>query len=267
MSTGFSTTRRYAGAGRRDRPHGVTTALPWLFALATIASQIAYPLVEGDRLRDVTIASVVLFFLASVTHALVHHGLRWAVTLLVVTTGGGLAAEALGVDTGVPFGHYTYSDSLGQAWFGVPVVVPLAWTMMAYPMFLAARRLSRRWTAVIGGVGLAGWDVFLDPQMVADGRWRWSDPTPGLPGVADVPLTNVAGWLLVGVVMMGLLSVVLPRDRASETVPALLLFWTYVGSVIGNLFWFGTGSIAVAGGIAMGIVVIPYAWVLRQSRP
>jgi uncharacterized membrane protein len=241
--------------------------LPWVFALATIAAQIAYPLVVGEWLRRVTLASVVLFFLASVTHALVHRGPRWALTLLVVTAGGGLAAEAVGVRTGLPFGDYSYSGSLGPQLFRVPVAVPLAWTMMGYPMFLAARRLSRRWAAVIGGVGLAGWDVFLDPQMVADGRWRWSDPTPGLPGVADVPLTNFVGWLLVGTLMMGLLSLGLPRDRASETVPALLLFWTYVGSIVGNVFWFGADSVALAGGIAMGLVVVPYAWVLWQSRP
>ncbi|MGZ4616094.1 MAG: carotenoid biosynthesis protein [Actinomycetes bacterium] len=266
MSAALSTARVYEGPGRRDRPRG-PAALPWVFALATIATQIAYPLVDGAWLRRVTIASVVLFFLASVTHALVHRGIRWALTLVVVTAGGGLAAEAVGVRTGLPFGDYTYSASLGPQVLGVPLVVPLAWTMMAYPLFLAARRLSRRWVAVVGGIGLAGWDVFLDPQMVTDGRWRWADPTPGLPGVADVPLTNFAGWLAVGVVMMALLSVALPRDHASETLPATLLFWTYVGSVVGNLLWFGDDAIALAGGLAMGLVVLPYAWALWQSRP
>jgi uncharacterized membrane protein len=267
MNRGFSTAPAYDAAGRPGRSSGGAAALPWVFALGTIAAQIAYPLVDGDWLRRVTLASVVLFFLASVSHALVHRGLRWALTLVAVTAGGGLAAEAVGVRTGLPFGDYTYSGSLGPQLFAVPVVVPLAWTMMAYPMFLAARRISSRWTAVIGGIGLAGWDVFLDPQMVADGRWRWSDPTPGLPGVTDVPLTNLAGWLLVGILMMGLLSVALPRDRASETVPALLLFWTYVGSIIGNVFWFGADSVAMAGALAMGLVAIPYAWVLWSSRP
>jgi uncharacterized membrane protein len=260
-------TRAYDVAGRRRRPHGLAAALPWLFGLATIGAQICYPLVEGEWLRRVTIASVVLFFLASVTHAWAHHGFRWALVLVVVTGGGGLAAEAVGLRTGVPFGDYAYSSSLGPQLFDVPVVVPLAWTMMAYPMFLAARRLTRRWTAVVGGVGLAGWDVFLDPQMVSDGRWRWTDPTPSLPGIDTVPLTNLAGWLGVGITMMLVLCALLPRDRASETLPAVLLFWTYVGSVVGNVFWFGADSIALTGGIAMGLVVLPYAWALWQSRP
>jgi putative membrane protein len=252
---------------RRSRPRGWPAALPWVLAAATVGVQIAYPLVEGERLRRVTIAAVLLFFLASVSHAAVHRGPSWALRLVVLTAGGGLLAEAVGVRTGKPFGQYSYSDSLGPRLLEVPIVVPLAWTMMAYPMLLAARRLTRRWTALVGGLGLAGWDVFLDPQMVGDGRWRWADPTPGLPGVHDVPLTNFAGWLLVSVVLMGLLSLLLPRDRGSEAMPAVLLGWTYVGSIVGNLFWFGSPAVALAGGVAMGLVVLPYAWSLWQSRP
>ena len=214
-----------------------------------------------------TIASVVLFFLASVTHAWAHRGPRWALTFVIVSTGLAFVAEAVGVRTGVPFGDYSYSSSLGPQLLDVPVVVPLAWTMMAYPVFLAARRLTRRWTAVVGSIGLAGWDVFLDPQMVADGRWHWSHPTPSLPGIHTVPLTNLAGWLGVAFVMMLVLCVTVPRDRGSETMPAVLLFWTFIGSVVGNVFWFGSNAVAVAGGIAMAIVVLPYTWVLWQSRP
>ena len=84
----------------------------------------------------------------------------------------------------------------------MPVVVPLAWTMMAYPVLLAARRLTRRWVVLVGAFGLAAWDVCLDPQMVGDGHWTWADPTPALPGVPGIPLTNYAGWLLAGGLLM-----------------------------------------------------------------
>jgi putative membrane protein len=260
-------TRRYDVAHRRRRPTGVRAALPWLLAMATIGLQIAYQGVDGEAKRKVTIAIVVVFFLASVTHAAVHRGMRWAAVLVVVTAGGGLAAEAVGVRTGFPFGDYSYTGSLGPTVLDVPVIVPLAWTMMAYPLLLAARRISRRLAAPIGAFGLAAWDVFLDPQMVDDGRWRWADPTPGLRGVEGVPLTNFAGWLLVGLVMMAILHAVLPRARASEAQPATLLLWTWLGSIVGNVFWFGSPDVALAGGIAMGLVTVPYVWALWQSRP
>lgn len=259
-------TRAYGGPVRRARPRPALRALPWLLAALTVAAQIAYPLVEGDTLRDVTVLVVLLFTATCVVHAAVHRGVAWALGLVVVTAGGGLAAEAVGVRTGLPFGEYAYEGTLGPELLDVPLVVPLAWTMMAYPVLLAARRLTRHWVPVVGAFGLVAWDVFLDPQMVGDGHWTWADPEPSLPGVDGIPLTNYAGWAVVGLLMMLVLTAVLPRDDADESVPAVLLTWTWVGYVVGNVFWFGTTSVAVAGGSALGLLVVPYLWSLWQSR-
>ena len=255
---------------RSGRPTGAAVALPWLLAATTVGAQIAYPLVEGAWLRRVTVATVVFFFAACVTHALVHRGWRWTLTLVAVTAGGGLVAEAVGVRTGLPFGDYSYAGTLGPEVLAVPLVVPLAWTMIAYPVLLAARLLTRRLAPVVGALGMVAWDVFLDPQMVGDGHWTWADPTPALPGVEGIPLTNYAGWGAVALLMMLVLDTVLPRDhpaaRADESVPATLLLWTWLGYVIGNVFWFGTGSVALVGGVALGLLVLPYCWVLWQPR-
>jgi putative membrane protein len=238
-----------------------------------VGLEIAYPLVDGAWLHRVTIATVVAFASTCAMHALVHRGPRWALGLVVVTAGGGLAAEAVGVRTGVPFGDYSYAGTLGPEVLGVPLVVPLAWTMMTYPVLLAARRLTRRrslWVVPVGAFGLMAWDVFLDPQMVGDGHWTWADPTPSLPGVDGIPLTNFAGWLLVGALMMLVLTALLPRDDprrpADESLPATLLAWTWLGYVLGNLFWFGTASVALVGGVLLGLLVLPYLWSLWQDR-
>ncbi|MFZ9133557.1 MAG: carotenoid biosynthesis protein, partial [Gemmobacter sp.] len=68
------------------------------------------------------------------------------------------------------------AESLGAKVLGVPLVVMLAWAMMAYPALLAAQRLarSRVLVTVIGAWLLATWDVFLDSQMVAEGHWEWA---------------------------------------------------------------------------------------------
>ena len=261
----------YGVRSRGRHPAGAAVGLTWLLAATTVALEIAYPLVEDRWLHRVTVWTVVAFAATCVMHALVHRGVGWTVGLVVVTAGGGLAAEAVGVRTGLPFGDYSYAGTLGPEILDVPLVVPLAWTMMAYPVLLAARRLTRRWVVPVGAYGLAAWDVFLDPQMVADGHWTWADPEPSLPGVPGIPLTNFAGWLVVGTLMMTALVMVLPRDRAQrsadETVPATLLVWTWLGYVLGNLFWFGTASVALVGGMLLGLLVLPYAWSLWQSRP
>lgn len=263
-------TTAYVTERRRARPSVRAAGLPWLLAAAVVGVQIAYPLLDegSEALRRLTIATVLVFFAASVAHAWVHRGAGWALGLVVVTAGGGLAAEAVGVATGYPFGTYSYSTSLGPMAFDVPLLVPLAWTMFAYPAFLAARRLGGRYVALVGGLALAAWDVALDPQMVAAGRWSWAHPTPALPGVPGIPLTNYAGWLGVGVVMMAVLDRVLPRQAGvSEAQPAVLLLWTWAGAIVGNGFYFDRPAVAAICGVVLGAVTVPYVLTVWGERP
>lgn len=242
-------------------------------AAATVLAQIAYPLVGGGTRDALTVATVVLFALASLTHAAVSRGARAAVVLLVVGGGGGLAAEAVGVATGVPFGRYGYADTLGPAVLGVPLVIPLAWIMMAWPAWLVARRLTRgRGRAArvaVGAVALASWDLFLDPQMVDAGHWRWAQPLPSLPGVPTVPLTNYAGWLVVAALLMLLLDTLLPASppAADDTVPYALYLWTYASSVLAHAAFFGLPASALWGGLGMGLVAVPLVLAVRRRVP
>ena len=82
--------------------------------------------------------------------------------------------------------------------------------MMAWPSWLLAGLLTARVRpslhrgarVALAAAVFAGWDVVLDPQLVQAGYWTWAHPHPGLPGIDTVPLTNLAGWLLAGVVLM-----------------------------------------------------------------
>jgi putative membrane protein len=146
------------------------------------------------------------------------------------------------------------------------VVIPLAWVMMTWPAHLVAARLarSRAGRVAVGAVALAAWDLFLDPQMVDAGHWRWADPLPALPGVPTVPLTNYAGWLLVAALLMLLLPVPGPGD---DRVPYALYLWTYASSVLAHLAFFGLPASALWGGLGMGLVAVPLALSLRRRVP
>ena len=239
-----------------------------VLAAATVLAEIGYPLVRGDARAALTVATVVLFASTSVTHAWASRGPRAAATVVLVAGGGGLVAEAVGVATGVPFGGYAYAGTLGPGVLGVPLVIPLAWVMMAWPAHLVAARLARSRAArvAVGAVALASWDLFLDPQMVAAGHWRWADPAPSLPGVPTVPLTNYAGWLLVAAVLMLLLDGLLPNSGpADDTVPYALYLWTYASSVLAHAAFFGLPASALWGGLGMGLVALPLAFSLRRA--
>lgn len=238
---------------------------------AAVLAQIAYPLLDGPAqaagpLRTATVTAVLLFCAASLTHAAATSRPRTALAVLAVGGGVGLVAEAVGVATGIPFGRYAYAGTLGPQLLGVPLLVPLAWTMMAWPTLLAGRALAARlgsrssWTAVPpAAVALAAWDLFLDPQMVAAGHWTWTFPEPGLPGVPGVPLTNFAGWLVVAFAVQSLLHAVVPaQPEGDPRLPALLLGWTWLGSALANAVFFGRPAVAAYGFVGMGVVVAPY---------
>ena len=252
--------------GRRASP--VLLRLSAALAVTVVLAQIAYPLTSGEPLRLLTIGTVLCFAAASLVHATATRGATWALRLLAVAGGIGLTAEAIGVRTGVPFGRYAYAEALGPQVLDVPLIVPLAWVMMSYPCLLLGRRLGRGrrpLVALTGGLTLAAWDLFLDPQMVAAGRWVWADPVPALPGVPGIPVTNFAGWLLVAVLMLALLDATLTAgEDVDATVPTALLAWTWLGSTIGNAVFFHRPAVAVWGGIAMGVCSGPY--LLSQWR-
>ena len=85
------------------------------------------------------------------------------------------------------------------------------------------------------------------------------------PLVDGIPWTNFAGWLAVAIVLMAILDR-LPRRPADDRQPALLYLWTYASSVLANAAFFDRPGVAVAGGVVMGLVAIPYAWVLWTER-
>jgi uncharacterized membrane protein len=276
------------GLGVRRRPDNLAgRRVAAALGALTVLAQIAYPLTGGETLRLLTIGTVLLFAAASLVHATATRGPVAGLVLLVVAGGIGLTAEATGVRTGVPFGEYSYTRSLGPRVLDVPLIVPLAWVMMAYPCLLLGRRLARwyaggpgpprarrggrRSAAVVvltGGLTLAAWDLFLDPQMVAAGHWTWAHPSPGLPGLPGIPLTNYAGWVVVALLLMAVLHLTFPEARrAPEGVPGALLAWTWAGSTVGNAVFFGRPSVAVWGGTVMGALVVPYLLCWWDGRP
>lgn len=239
--------------------------IPVVLAALTVLLQIVYPLVDGGTRDRLTVVTVLVFFLASTSHALVWRGPRFTAALVAVTAGGGMIVEALGVNLGLPFGAYSYTGRLGGEWLGVSLVIPLAWTMMGYPALLVGRRISRHplWGTVAAALALATWDLFLDPQMVDAGQWVWLGGGPALLGI---PLSNFAGWLVTALLMMAPLGRLEGADSTDrdDRVPYLLYLWVYGSSVLAHVAFFGLPGSALIGGIGMGAVVVVFLRALTR---
>jgi uncharacterized membrane protein len=245
----------------------VSAAVRWLPVVAVVALQVPYPLVHGHARDVVTVATVVVFAVASLGYAATSRGWRYALVLVLAAGVGGFGAEVLGVHTGVPFGSYVYTGGLGPSVWDVPLVVGGAWLMMAHPSVVVAARVTRNTAGrvVLAAVALAGWDVFLDPQMVAARHWRWSDVSPHVPGISDVPLSNLGGWLLVALVMAAVLVPVAGAPAAYVDQPAVVLWlWVWLSSALAAAAFFGELAVAGWGLLAMGLVGLPL--LVREIR-
>ena len=259
---------------RRNRRRGISSRSQFALNLTlgiAILLQISYPLLSGEALRVVTISTVYWGAGAMALHALLAFGARYAFTYLGIALSFGFLIELMGLKTGWPFGTYKYDPSLGPQLFDVPLVVPFAWAMIAHPILCAARRVAGNWVFLYGGYAMAAWDLFLDPQMVAANRWRWTFDGAHVPYQPEIPLSNTFGWLLAGMALIAILHQILPRDRrkssASFGAVDIWLAWTFFGGVVSNLFFFDRPGIAFFGGIAFALFFLPYAFSRWLGRP
>ena len=247
------------------------TRLPLAPAGLLVLAAIAYPLTHGGARDAVTWTIVLLGAAAAVTHAGISRGWRTGVGVLLLVAGTAVLVEAIGLATGYPYGEYRYGDVLGPRLLGVPFLVPLAWLMMAWPSWVLAARLARRPVArvAVAAAVFAAWDVVLDPQMVQAGYWTWAHPRPGLPGIDTVPLTNLGGWLLAGLLLMTLLEVLVARTatalRIGDAAPLLVLGWMTLGGALAHAGWLGLPGSAVWG-VVLAVPVLVALAVRRRTR-
>jgi putative membrane protein len=247
------------------------TRVPLALAGLLVLAAIAYPLTHGGTRDAVTWTIVLLGAAVAVTHAGISRGWRTGVGVLLLVAGTAVLVEAIGLATGYPYGEYRYGDVLGPRLLGVPFLVPLAWLMMAWPSWVLAARLARHPVArvAVAAAVFAAWDAVLDPQMVQAGYWTWAHPRPGLPGIDTVPLTNLGGWLLAGLLLMALLEVLVARTATSSRIggdaPLLVLGWMTLGGALAHAGWLGLPGSAVWG-VVLAVPVLVALAVRRRTR-
>ncbi len=222
---------------------------------AVVASQVAYGLVRGSRpLVGATRGIVGLLTLTSVAEGVESRGLRRGGLGALAAGGVGFGAELVGVATGRPFGHYSYSAQLGPQVRGVPLLAAAAWTLMARPAWVTAGIIDRR-PAVrvpLAAGALTAWDVFLDPRMVREGYWSW----PGGGRYEGVPASNFLGWFLTALVVFSAVAAVDPDDDPEPDGAFALYVWTWVGETFANAVLWRRPVTAGAGALAMGSFVL-----------
>lgn len=231
-------------------------------------------------LRPYVFAFLAVYLAAAGVH------LGWRRTLLFIPAGYGVAwlSEFSSIHWGFPYGDYFYIPATvdRELWvFGVPFMDSLSYVFLAYCSYamalfilsplrfsrkgvviLETRRLRRSpETLVLGACLFVLLDIIIDPVAYQGDRWFlgqiYGYREPGL--YFGIPLSNFAGWLLVGLAMVATLQLLdrLPRlepGRRSRlgSIPWLRLLGPvlYVSVLAFNLtvtFWIGETFMGMVG--------------------
>lgn len=113
----------------------------------------------------------------------------WLIAVAVIT----FIIEALGVESGLIFGKYSYGSVLGPGIFGVPYSISLNWVTVIYGSIGIVLLFCRKPWAVlmISPILAVLFDFLLEYVAIVFNYWNWQGK--------EVPLRNYTAWWAVSV--------------------------------------------------------------------
>jgi len=191
------------------------------------------------RILSVPVSLVPLLFPFALIHGAKRYAWNGIVVFVVFTFIISNILENLSILTGVPFGHYYYSDSLGPKLALVPIFIALSYVSFGYLAWVLstvvvseARRRSSVLTAVatplVASFIMVPWDLSLDPiASTINHAWIWTQGG----GYFGVPISNFLGWSLTVYIFFQLFAIYL-RQRGSDDLSRALPITHYLQIIL-----------------------------------
>lgn len=101
----------------------------------------------------------------------------------------GFFIEVAGVKTGLIFGSYHYSYSLGYRWLSVPLLIGLNWALLLYCSSQVLVIKNAVANALLGALLMVCLDALIEQSAAKLGFWYWKD------GI--IPMQNYIAWFMV----------------------------------------------------------------------
>lgn len=113
---------------------------------------------------------------------------------------GGFAVEAIGVNTGLIFGDYTYNNVLGVKVFGTPLIMGINWLLLIYctSAITSLMRMSAVKKVFLSSVIVLAYDIIIEKVAGNLGMWHWEG--------GEVPLRNYAAWFIISFIFHSLIK-------------------------------------------------------------
>ena len=231
----------------------ILVALGAVYALLWVGGVVSYTLAGGPP-QDAAWTAPAFLLLASLLTLVSSHP-RIVPSLRAMAVIGWLA-ELAGVHTGLVFGQYRYTDTLGPRILGVPVAIAAAWLILAayVRQILFELDLPRPLVVLAGAIWMTAIDLLIDP-VAANRLGYWSWPEGG--AFQGIPLSNFAGWFGVSLVIFATTGRNWTGNSTARYVGlSVLLFFTVIAAdaglivpaIVGALLFIAHVVARVAGG-------------------
>lgn len=174
---------------------------------------------------------LILPVIGTILHAFWTLGVSRGIFFLTLASTLGFIFEVLGLNYGVIFGgSYNYNPG-SNSLFGVPFSVIIYWAIFIYtgycivnsflywlnlkkPSFKKNGLTKLVFLIILDGLIVVSIDLFMDPIMVIESRWSWTEAGDYF----GVPWGNFLGWFTVAVLSSGIFRIYeyfYPEDRKS----------------------------------------------------
>jgi uncharacterized membrane protein len=289
---------RSVATNLRQRKNAVLLGLAILFLALFIYSSVVRPLLQPlldviakaggntyqlPRITGGIGINTLFMMLFSIFHAAYVLGWRHTLLFFGITVAVSWSYEHVGVETGLIYGAYHYTDALGLKLGHVPIIIPIAWFMMIYPSYIIAnligsgRQMMTRdkknnnnnpitlvqilWLSFLSAVIMTAWDLVVDPYLSGptERAWIWEDGGQYF----GVPLHNFGGWLLTTFTIYFIFRLLSERKfqmhtsrRPLTTSIILLPLISYGATMIANIIPGEPPELRIIGPIVMGIPLV-----------
>ena len=251
-----------AGRGKESVPR----VLKILTALLIVMFPVGFLIMFTDAGRPFLWTTTVFLFLqALITFILL---LQVADTLSVIISSAVIFTasyfvEWWGVNTGFPFGLYSYSGVLAPVINGVPLAISFAWFVVTANSLLAAKyllRLPGSAAIMVSAVLILATDILLEPfAAFINNYWQWAG--------GAIPIRNFISWFILGLLFSFALNYLVKWNVKDSVNRKLMLISALI--IIINILNFSVVNIAggyyvlTLTGITMFAVILILSYLFR----
>jgi len=256
-----------------------------VFLALFIYSSVIFPILEDSislpEIPGGVGIKTIFMLIFSLFHAWYMIGWKKTLVFFVITAGVSWGYEQVGVETGLIYGNYHYTDYLGYKMGHVPIIIPLAWFMMIYPSYIIANMIFSKKPllnqnkisqiivlSLLSAIVMTAWDFVVDPYLSGPTVNAWIWERGG--AYFGIPIHNFFGWILTTFSIYLIYRIFESKTRSVENkVPnysVILPVLAYGLMLVANLMPGEPPELQVIGPIIMGIPIIIAIIRFKQNK-